>query len=603
MVTRTLRDTVADADDARFVGRSAERRVVADLFDDATPSRILYVYGPGGIGKSTLVRHAAREAKRSGFHVDMLDTRVGSQGLEASLGRFGEDQCDPRCVVLDEADLLGSELEIVRDRLVDELSASARIIFAGRRPPAPSWRTDGLDSVLVDLALLPLPEDEADQLLDAHGVEHGRIAEIIAWAQGSPLALTVAALTPPGPQTAPIDQTLEARLTSWLAGSSSLGVATDVLDVAAVAPVVDARLIAAALPGRATRDAMTRLTALPVVEMLGDRAVLHPVLASVITSRLAARTPERYRSLKKRIVEHLGARARLGDMTALIELSQFISDGPMRRAISNHPSPSLFTDVPGPGELVDFAADQGFDQGPDWSELFEFQSHGAPYRLVVRRSDRSIVLYGSFARGDAIAPVGAVTRSLDEAMASAGVDPARTFVGVVCFADASTALRGDAARLGTGALMHLHGIPDMQAVLIHFPQPDRRPLEIVSALSGPLHADLQRPVAISDYRPDGAVGFVEAVVLAELGFSAPPGDLAGLLALDADPDRQARLHARLDVVFDESEADQRLRKVIELVHLGPRQSEREALESIHVSRRTWFRLLRQARERVLDPNI
>ena len=51
--------------------------------------------------------------------------------------------------------------------------------------------------------------------------------------------------------------------------------------------------------------------------------------------------------------------------------------------------------------------------------------------------------------------------------------------------------------------------------------------------------------------------------------------------------------------FAATPEDQRLRLVIELTHLHPRRSERECLEALHVSRSTWFRLLRKARERVL----
>jgi predicted DNA-binding protein (UPF0251 family) len=39
--------------------------------------------------------------------------------------------------------------------------------------------------------------------------------------------------------------------------------------------------------------------------------------------------------------------------------------------------------------------------------------------------------------------------------------------------------------------------------------------------------------------------------------------------------------------------------VIELAHIGPRRTESELLATMHVSRPTWYRLLRRARERVL----
>ena len=148
--------------------------------------------------------------------------------------------------------------------------------------------------------------------------------------------------------------------------------------------------------------------------------------------------------------------------------------------------------------------------------------------------------------------------------------------------------------------MHRHGIADMQAVLIHFPSPDRQPVDTTSAIASPLPDDLPRPVALTDFRPVGAVGFVEQVVLGELGFAPRGRDVAPLLDIDDDEVRQVRLRERLAEVFDESQDDQRMRRAIELVHISPRHSEQACLDALNVSRSSWFRLLRQARERVLS---
>lgn len=594
-----------DADAARFVGRDDERRAVAELFNASTPSRILYFHGAGGIGKSTLLRYAGREALAAGYDVTSFDTRSGTHHLDRFFGAnddiatgFGQ----PRCVIVDEADHLGSGLPALRDRLLETLSESCRIVFAGRRPPDASWRRDGLDASFVDVALSPLSDGDASALLDALGIAGERTTELISWAQGSPLALTVAGMAPEGRQNVASEQNLEARLIAWLAGVPNLEVATEVLEVAALAPIIDARLLAAALPARPTRDAMAKLASLPVVETIGDRAVLHPVLAAAIATRFAKLQPERHRAVVRRIVEHLGSRARLGDITALIEMSQFITDPALRQAISNHPSGSLFPDVPRGNELGSFARTQGFSDGPDWPEIAAWIADTAPYQLVVRRGDQSIVLFGAFARADMTPSLGPVTKSLRAAVVGAESDPTRTFVGVVLFADVPADLAAEAARLGSGALMHLHRVPDMQAVFIHFPEPDRRPMHALAALAQPFDANSDRAVSLSDYRPDGAVGFVEAIVLGELGFQPRTVGLSALLAQDDDPVRQEQLRARLDEVFDATPADQRLRTVIELTHLTPRHKESACLDALHVSRRTWFRILRQARERVLDPN-
>lgn len=598
---RTIRQGIEAADAARFVGRDHELSVARDLLDPATSSRVLYVHGPGGIGKSALLRAIGRLGVAAGYEV----VSFGDAGTRSGAGRFDEwirGGAGLTVQLVDEADELGSELASVRDRLLDTLPDTHRIVFAGRKAPDPTWRAGGLDAVLIDLPLAPLPDEAAAELLSAHGIDPAEIGGIVDWAQGSPLALTVAALAPGGPTVLPRTQALESRLTTWLTGHPMLEVEPDILEVAALTPVVDARLLAAALPSRRTRGSMARLVGLPVFERVGDRAVLHRVLAAATRARFAESEPERFREVMRRIVVHLGSRARLGDIGALVELSQFVTEPKMRQAISNRPSPSLFTERAGEDELETFGRFQGLVDNPDWEELLRFSRSSAPHRLVVRRVDRSVVLYGAFGRADQIDDLGLVTASLRQAVTESAVDPEKSFVGIVSFADAPVDLLADAARLGTGALMHLHGVADMQAVLIHYPAPDRRPYEALAAIAAPLPGARDRQVALSDFRPFGAAGFVESIVLAELGVSTRRVDHTALLADDGDAARSEALRVRLAEVFDDSPKDRRLCQVIELAHLGPRPSEQECLDQLHVSRRTWFRLLREARERVIDPS-
>jgi hypothetical protein len=599
MTQRRLRDAAEVADADRFVARESELRIARDVLDDVTPSRVLYVHGPGGIGKSALLRAVGRLATGAGVALVALDARATPEEFDREIAGVLDAPVVPTLVVVDEADLLGSRLAAVRDRLLDALPDTCRLAFGGRAGLDRAWREHGLDAIVVDVPLRPLSASESARLLVARGVEAALQPEIVAWAQGSPLALTVASTVPTQPLGPTAAVALEVRLTGWLAGRPILDVPSEVLEVAAIAPVVDARLLAAALPARPTRAAMRQLAALPVVERVGDRAMLHAVLAAAIRARLAQTAPARSRLLTRRIVEHLGSRARLGDIQALIELSQFVTDAQLRQAISNQPSPVLYPDRPRSGELATFGRAQGFDRFDDWAELVGWAERGQDYTLVVRRIDGSVVLFGAFVRAVDVPDIGPITASLRLATSHTAADPARSFAGVVLFADASDHDRAEAARLGTGALMHQHGVADMQAVLIHYPEPDRRPLDALAAIAYELPVDLPRKVAFSDFRPYGAVGFVEQIVLGELGIAPRSDDHAALLAVDDDPERQEQLRAVLDRVFGPAPDEQRLRQAIELTHLGPRRSEQECLDALHVSRRTWFRVLRQARERVL----
>ena len=200
---RTLRAAAADADAARFVARDAELSIARDLLDASTPSRVLFVSGPGGIGKSTLLRAIGRLATSSGFTVAHLGPSPDA-GHGPALDRLTDDLVEPALVVVDEAERFGSELTSIRDGLLDRLSEASRIVVAGRIAPDPTWRADGLDAIVRSVRLGPLGPDDAARLLERHGVSDDTVAGIVEWAQGSPLALTVAALAPGSPTGMPV---------------------------------------------------------------------------------------------------------------------------------------------------------------------------------------------------------------------------------------------------------------------------------------------------------------------------------------------------------------------------------------------------------------
>jgi hypothetical protein len=596
---QTLRD-VADAEDASaFVGRDAELVAIDDLLDPTTSSRILYVHGPGGIGKSAFLRAAARRVSIAGATPASLDARALPIDLDLLRARVLEAAATATVLIIDEADTLGSALPPLRDALLDSLPASARLVLAGRATPQPSWRDGGLHAIFRDLALAPLRADDADTLLRRRGVaDKDRRAQLTQWAAGSPLALTVGASLLPAPASGDLGLELEQRLAEWLAGEPTLDIDPDVLAVAALTRTVDARLLTAALPGRSTREAFARLGDLRVTQRLAGGVTLHPVLAATIKARLKAESPAQYRALSARIVEHLGTRARLGDIEALLEMTLFIESEQLRAIVGMEASPTHYADRPRGGEIAQFALANGFDAVPGWDAMAQFATLPGGMDLVMRRNDGTAVLLEILRRVSDL-PDTPLGRDLAAAAYAAGVNPDLSFAGIVMFADVPVADRAEATRISIGAFMRRHRAATMEAVIIHYPEPARRPEDAISLLAKHKDGPWEHEIFLSDFRPGGAVAFVEGAVFADLGVAPPDPSLAELLAADDDPLRQSRLVAVLDEVFGGAQDEARLRLAIELTHLTPRRSEQECRDTLHVSRATWFRMLREARERVL----
>lgn len=298
-MSSSLRDTVAAADADRFVGRSEQLRAFDELLAADTAHRVLFVHGAGGVGKSALLRAMQRRCAHRGLRAVAIDGRSPVETVFAAIAAAAQA---PVVVFIDEADALGAALPAVRDRLLDDLVSTSRVVLAGRHRPDPSWRENGLDVILREAAVPPLAEDDADRLLALRGVAPDRRPEILRFAQGSPLALTVAsapAATGPGAgagsaASAPAalgSGELEERLTAWLTRRERLDTDAELIEVAAIAPLVDARLLAAALPGRPTREAIATLAGLAVTERVGGRVALHGVLAAAVRARLRESAP------------------------------------------------------------------------------------------------------------------------------------------------------------------------------------------------------------------------------------------------------------------------------------------------------------------------
>jgi ABC-type transporter Mla maintaining outer membrane lipid asymmetry ATPase subunit MlaF len=79
---------VARREHDAFAGRARELRIAGSLFTDEPPASVLLVHGPGGIGKSVLLREIGRRGAQAGwtpFAVDARDLAPVPDALEQAL--------------------------------------------------------------------------------------------------------------------------------------------------------------------------------------------------------------------------------------------------------------------------------------------------------------------------------------------------------------------------------------------------------------------------------------------------------------------------------------------------------------------------------------
>jgi len=207
-----LADRLTAARRRFFVGRAAERGLfqVAMRAGDL-PFLVLYVFGPGGVGKSALLREFAAIAERESAAAHYLDARDIEPAPDAFLNalRFalilGLDQApataladtpDRHIILIDTYELLAPLDGWLREVFLPQLPENVLVVLAGRNPPSPDWRADpGWQTLVRVLPLRNLSPDESRQYLALRGVPDDQRQAVLSFTHGHPLALSLVAET------------------------------------------------------------------------------------------------------------------------------------------------------------------------------------------------------------------------------------------------------------------------------------------------------------------------------------------------------------------------------------------------------------------------
>ncbi|MFD9431109.1 ATP-binding protein [Streptomyces sp. NPDC060002] len=303
----------------RFVGREDELdrfRVLleepsdpAAVPDDRTsPVAVLALHGPGGIGKTTLLRRFAVEAEQRGRHVVEVDAER-TEPTERAFAAAADVAGTGRLVLLvDAADHLGSLENWFRDRFLTRLAPGSLVVLAGRRPPSLRWRTD--PAWYDTLRVVPLeglsPAGSARLLRDTTTGPTADWAARLAFADGHPLALRLVGSDrgdgPPG-EWQPSPHVVE-DLLNRVVGPVPSPVHRRALEICAHLTEVTEDLLRVLLPDHAHEmfDWMRRQ---PYATSHRNGLRLLPVVVRALDRDLRWRAPDSYLSMHKAVRAHL----------------------------------------------------------------------------------------------------------------------------------------------------------------------------------------------------------------------------------------------------------------------------------------------------------
>jgi hypothetical protein len=202
----TITGRLATARRRDVVGRHVELGLIRELLGQEDRRLVaLFLHGPGGIGKTTVVQAAADLAEDAGRTAVQLDgraierSRLGFRAAVAEALALPADTPDPlltadTVLLIDTFEAIAALETWLRREFLPAQAAGALLIAAGRMPPEPGWRTDpGWQSLTRAVALRNLDPAEAQELLRSRAVPDELVDELAAATHGHPLAIVVAA--------------------------------------------------------------------------------------------------------------------------------------------------------------------------------------------------------------------------------------------------------------------------------------------------------------------------------------------------------------------------------------------------------------------------
>jgi hypothetical protein len=653
-VTTTLGQRLASRDRQRFVGRESELAFFDSLLVDDPPASVVLVHGPGGIGKSTLLREVGRRAAQRGRSPRLVDAReLAPVPGELEQALDGVDAEPLPLVMFDTYERMTAAGAYLRQRLLPSLPERSLVILAGRGSPEPEWFQGGWEQVTVEYELKGMPDEDALRLLQDRGVEDRALAaELCAWSGGSPLALTLAADAARSggswdPSRMEDRPELVRGLIRHLAHTELDGGNLDVIAVAALARTTTARLLGDVLPDVDAADAEAWLRSLSFAEHANGGVTLHDIVRKAVRADVRLREPEREKELRRRIADHLHARALGGETRLLTDLAELVDNKAIRWGFGAEGTVDYRVDDLRPDDFT--AADRRLKPRKGaavwWKHVKPLLEEAPECCVIARDRDDEMVGICIFVTPNA-APAAA---ERDPVLAPWLAHARKNFPdgNAILWRDSLDLTAGEKGNIGsrvlamqnTAAIMRsglvnprisylpidpenvaavqfalnigARHIPELDAVIGSKPHEchllDHGPGGIIGGQRNTVYWELGLPTPEPDERPSGvAPSVTHASVKALARHLDRPLELAASpLATGSTPDERAEsvrvlFREAVEGAFGESADEQLLRTIAERGCLTRSVGHEALADELNVSRATYFRRLRQASERLAD---
>ena len=297
---------------ARFVGRAAELDLIGRaLGAERPPFHVVHVWGPGGVGKTSLLGEVERLCAEAGVPAVRLDGRDLDPAPAAVVGGAAPALGGGRAVLLvDTYERLGALDGWFQRTFVPGLPAGVLVVLAGRDRPAPEWTAEWGGAVRV-VPLRNLGAADAEAFLDRRGVPRAAWPDVLAFTHGHPLALALVAervrqrpAAPPAFDAAAEPEVVRALLDRFVADAPTPAHRAAVEGAAVVRTVTEPVLARLLDDGGRAHELFAWLRRLAFVEEGRGGVRLHDVVRETVEADLRWRDPGRHAELHTRARRH-----------------------------------------------------------------------------------------------------------------------------------------------------------------------------------------------------------------------------------------------------------------------------------------------------------
>lgn len=323
----------------RFVGRDEERATFQQaLAAKELPFQVLYIFGPGGIGKTSLLNEFIALAKQSQVAATYLDARDLDPTPTSFLNALSQAlKIDPSddvfktlgeaptrwVILIDTYESLAPLDRWLSQKLWAELAENAIFVLAARNPPSANWLDEsGWESFLRVAPLRNLSPTQSQDYLTQRKIPIEQQQTVLEFTHGHPLALSLVAdviAQRPGspfePGTSPdIIKILIERFVQKVPGPAHRAA----LEACALVRVLTESLLAHMLQPSGSRTSLTIESAHELFEWLRSLSFVesgregifpHDLGRDALIADLRWRNPDWYKELHNRAreyyVEHL----------------------------------------------------------------------------------------------------------------------------------------------------------------------------------------------------------------------------------------------------------------------------------------------------------